>query len=134
MKKESRNCLICKHCSRRRGNFICEFKKCLMGDEPFYRDFKAKDPCEEFYNGFKVCEFIPRFNMYSNSKLSWNIGVGCKFDCNYCELSFKAQMKRQKPMIDKNGKYLLREYLFLYYFDWVRSESKYYKTYTKIYV
>ena len=43
-------------------------------------------------------------NMYGDSKFQWNVTVGCLFDCCYCEKSFKAQMKRQKPTIDKNGK------------------------------
>ena len=43
-------------------------------------------------------------NMYSDSKLQWNVHVGCEFDCIYCKPSFKAQMKRQKPLVDKNGK------------------------------
>ena len=42
--------------------------------------------------------------MYSDSVKQWNVFVGCKYDCLYCRKSFQAQMKRQKPMIDKNGK------------------------------
>jgi len=43
-------------------------------------------------------------NMYLDSVKQWNCFVGCKFNCIYCKKSFQAQMKRQKPMIDKNGK------------------------------
>lgn len=43
-------------------------------------------------------------NMYGDSKHQWNVCVGCLFNCGYCEKSFKAQMKRQKPTIDKNGR------------------------------
>jgi hypothetical protein len=32
-------------------------------------------------------------NMYPDTK-TWNRSVGCKFDCVYCEKSFKAQLKR----------------------------------------
>ena len=46
---------------------------------------------------------IPK-NMYQDNVKSWNVVVGCKFDCIYCKKSFQAQMKRQKPLIDKNGK------------------------------
>lgn len=34
--------------------------------------------------------------MYLDSKKQWNVIVGCKFHCIYCEKSFQAQMKRQK--------------------------------------
>ena len=43
-------------------------------------------------------------NMYEDAIYRWNVFVGCKFDCIYCKKSFQAQMKRQKPMIDKNGR------------------------------
>ena len=43
-------------------------------------------------------------NMYTDSVKQWNVFVGCNFDCVYCRKSFQAQMKRQKPMLDKNGK------------------------------
>lgn len=42
--------------------------------------------------------------MYGDSKKQWNVAVGCHFNCSYCKKSFQAQMKRQKPLIDKNGK------------------------------
>lgn len=43
-------------------------------------------------------------NMYRDA-IVWNCFVGCRgFNCSYCDKSFKAQMKRQKPMIDKNGR------------------------------
>ena len=42
-------------------------------------------------------------NMYKDARI-WNVVVGCYFDCKYCKASFQAQMKRQMPMIDKNGK------------------------------
>lgn len=42
--------------------------------------------------------------MYEDAIYRWNVFIGCKFDCIYCKKSFKAQMKRQKPVIDKNGK------------------------------
>ncbi|MEM3798164.1 MAG: hypothetical protein QXY74_07005 [Candidatus Bathyarchaeia archaeon] len=35
-------------------------------------------------------------HMYRDSVLQWNVFVGCRFDCVYCEKSFKLQMKRQK--------------------------------------
>lgn len=35
-------------------------------------------------------------NMYELSLKQWNPFVGCGFDCNYCEASFKRQAKRQK--------------------------------------
>ena len=35
-------------------------------------------------------------HMYRDSVLQWNVFVGCRFDCIYCEKSFKLQMKRQK--------------------------------------
>lgn len=34
----------------------------------------------------------------------WNVCVGCLYQCKYCIPSFQKQMKRQKPIIDKNGK------------------------------
>lgn len=43
-------------------------------------------------------------NMYGDSVKQWNVFIGCKFSCIYCKKSFQAQMKRQMPMIDKNGK------------------------------
>ena len=46
---------------------------------------------------------MPKSNMYGDSKKQWNVAVGCNFDCTYCKKSFQAQMKRQKPLIDKNG-------------------------------
>ena len=45
----------------------------------------------------------PQKNMYQEA-IIWNVFVGCKFACTYCKKSFQAQMKRQKPMIDKNGR------------------------------
>lgn len=42
--------------------------------------------------------------MYEDAIYRWNVFVGCKFNCVYCRKSFQAQMKRQKPVIDKNGK------------------------------
>lgn len=42
-------------------------------------------------------------NMYKEATI-WNVGVGCNYNCKYCTPSFKAQMKRQKPVIDKNGR------------------------------
>ncbi len=47
---------------------------------------------------------VKKQNMYSDSVKQWNVVIGCNFDCIYCKKSFQAQMKRQKPMIDKNGK------------------------------
>jgi len=41
--------------------------------------------------------------MYKEA-LIWNVSVGCLFHCPYCISSFQAQMKRQMPTIDKNGK------------------------------
>lgn len=35
-------------------------------------------------------------NMYEDNVKSWNLFVGCKFNCIYCKKSFQAQMKRQK--------------------------------------
>lgn len=35
-------------------------------------------------------------NMYELSAKQWNPFKGCKFDCTYCEQSFKRQAKRQK--------------------------------------
>jgi protein gp37 len=35
-------------------------------------------------------------NMYELSVKQWNPFKGCKFDCTYCESSFKRQAKRQK--------------------------------------
>lgn len=35
-------------------------------------------------------------NMYFDSVKQWNVIVGCKFNCKYCQKSFQAQMKRQK--------------------------------------
>jgi len=43
-------------------------------------------------------------NMYSDSVKQWNVLVGCTFSCSYCKRSFQAQMKRQKPKFDENGK------------------------------
>ncbi len=45
----------------------------------------------------------PPKNMYQDRKTSWNPFIGCEFNCIYCKKSFQAQMKRQMPMIDKNG-------------------------------
>lgn len=42
-------------------------------------------------------------NMYKDA-ITWNVFVGCNFECSYCIKSFQAQMKRQKPVIDKNGR------------------------------
>lgn len=47
---------------------------------------------------------MPKSNMYGDSKKQWNVAVGCNFDCVYCKKSFQAQMKRQKPKYDENGK------------------------------
>lgn len=42
-------------------------------------------------------------NMYPDM-LPWNVFVGCRrFNCSYCDKSFKAQMKRQMPKFDKDG-------------------------------
>ncbi|MBW8015106.1 MAG: DUF5131 family protein [Planctomycetes bacterium] len=35
-------------------------------------------------------------NMYELSVKQWNVFKGCRFDCTYCESSFKRQAKRQK--------------------------------------
>lgn len=43
-------------------------------------------------------------NMYLDSIKQWNVYVGCKFNCKYCEKSFRAQMKRQMPKFDENGR------------------------------
>lgn len=43
-------------------------------------------------------------NMYQDSVKQWNVVAGCLYSCNYCYPSFRRQMKRQKPTIDKNGK------------------------------
>lgn len=42
--------------------------------------------------------------MYKDSKRQWNVAVGCTYGCVYCVPSFQRQMKRMKPIIDKNGK------------------------------
>lgn len=34
-------------------------------------------------------------NMYELAVKQWNVFKGCKFDCTYCESSFKRQAKRQ---------------------------------------
>jgi len=34
--------------------------------------------------------------MYGDSVKQWNVFVGCKYHCIYCEKSFRLQMKRQK--------------------------------------
>lgn len=43
-------------------------------------------------------------NMYEDAIKRWSVVVGCYFSCSYCLKSFQAQMKRQMPTIDKNGK------------------------------
>lgn len=44
-------------------------------------------------------------NMYGDAKSGVsNVFVGCHFDCLYCETSFKRQMKRKMPVINKLGK------------------------------
>ena len=44
-------------------------------------------------------------NMYGDSKSGVsNVFVGCEWECIYCKPSFQAQMKRQMPTVDKNGK------------------------------
>ncbi len=49
---------------------------------------------------------IKKDNMYGDAKKGVsNLFVGCEFYCNYCLFSFQAQMKRQKPKFDKNGKW-----------------------------
>ena len=35
-------------------------------------------------------------NMYSDSKMQWNVFKGCEFQCVYCIPSFQRQAKRQK--------------------------------------
>ena len=52
--------------------------------------------------------------MYVDSKYQWNVFVGCEFECVYCEPSFQKQMKRQKPVIDKNGKKRGCQYCYEY--------------------
>ncbi len=47
---------------------------------------------------------MTKSNMYDDAIYRWNVFVGCEFDCIYCRKSFQAQMKRQKHMIDKNGR------------------------------
>jgi len=42
--------------------------------------------------------------MYEDAIKRWNCFIGCYYDCEYCKRSFQAQMKRQKPVIDRNGK------------------------------
>lgn len=45
-------------------------------------------------------------NTYAKAK-TWNPFKGCKFDCVYCDPSFKRQAKRQKPRCMKCYRYLL---------------------------
>ena len=47
---------------------------------------------------------MPKSNNMYKEALPWNVFVGCLFNCDYCDPSFKAQMKRQKPVIDKRGR------------------------------
>jgi hypothetical protein len=52
-------------------------------------------------HGFNVLVWIvgePNLmdNMCEQSVASWNPFVGCRFDCVYCESSFKRQAKRRK--------------------------------------
>ncbi len=42
-------------------------------------------------------------NMYHEA-FTWNPAKGCNWNCSYCKSSFQRQAKRQKPVIDKNGK------------------------------
>ncbi len=42
--------------------------------------------------------------MYGDARSIWNCFIGCYYGCEYCIPSFQRQMKRQKPVIDKNGK------------------------------
>ena len=42
--------------------------------------------------------------MYGDAIKRWNCFIGCYYSCEYCFPSFQRQMKRQKPVIDKNGK------------------------------
>jgi DNA repair photolyase len=38
---------------------------------------------------------LPKQRMYADRKGSLSVFVGCKFDCRYCEFTFKRQMRRQ---------------------------------------
>lgn len=44
---------------------------------------------------------VKKTNMYEASNKQWNPFKGCKFDCLYCETSFKRQAKRQKHICTK---------------------------------
>lgn len=44
-------------------------------------------------------------NMYSDA-ITWNVFVGCEFDCIYCKKSFQAQMRRQIHNCEKCGNYI----------------------------
>lgn len=44
-------------------------------------------------------------NMYEDA-ITWNIFVGCKFNCLYCKKSFQAQMRRQIHNCELCGEYI----------------------------
>lgn len=52
----------------------------------------------------------PRKNMYRLSVTQWNPFAGCRFDCTYCEASFKAQLKRQRRNCEMCYRYVPHEH------------------------
>ena len=98
-------------------NKVKEYSTCSVisaedaWDEGLYTPLKFEELYSRMYSGWFVrwaytFEYVPRAqkkgrgfmtvyesNMYPETK-TWNPFVGCRFDCLYCEKSFKRQLKR----------------------------------------
>lgn len=52
------NCYNCEYLERKKGHFNCLYKKCNMGNRPFY---PYRVPERAKWNiGFRVCHFKPK--------------------------------------------------------------------------
>lgn len=50
------NCLKCEFCIEKKNSYTCLFKKCNMGETPFY----INKEINLYHLGFKTCNYSPK--------------------------------------------------------------------------